>query len=754
MGADPEDHGDIAGRAIDANADHEGYFWVGRFTGLYRYHPVRQTVERFVHDPADPSSLSENTGLAVFVDRNGVVFVGTHAGLSVFAPWQIKFTTIRHVANDPRSLSWSNVRGFAEDGEGVIWVATMRGVNRAEASDRHFTRFGNRIFAGPDYGDDIVWAIAFDSSRGRERLWVGTNSRGALVATKGGRSSGAFEGTAIEVAEGCITHFTPDGHGGMWVGILGGGIARIDDNLRMTSLYRHDPSDPSSLSNDAALSSAVDSRGRLWVGTDDGLNLMVGPGRFTVFKNVPGRSNTPSSNNILSLYPAGDTLWFGTYAGLNCYNMAKDSFFVIDQRSGLPNDVVYAILPERDGNLWLSTNAGIVRYDPRSGDIRVFSKNDGLQSNEFNQRPALLSRKGFMYFGGVDGYNVFHPDSLTHNPHAPRVVLTEFRVMNRPLRPGRGETRLRSSPAEADTLFLSYRDAVLTFHFAAIDYANPAANRYAYRMVGFDEQWVQAGTRREVTYTNLDPGEYTFLVAASNNDGVWNHDALSIAVLIEPPFWKTAWFRAVMVLLFLSSGPIVYYRRVTKLKKDVAVQQEFSRRLIESQETERARIARELHDGLGQDLLVVKNRAVLGLKSARPESKEAVQLHEISETIMSAIKDVREIARNLRPYQLDSLGFSEAVSLFRVIQETTNNLVKHSGAKEAEFCIERKNGATEIRIRDRGKGFDVQRVRERRSGLGLTGIAERVRMMGGTYTLVSEPGKGTRHTIVLGEKSS
>jgi signal transduction histidine kinase len=296
-------------------------------------------------------------------------------------------------------------------------------------------------------------------------------------------------------------------------------------------------------------------------------------------------------------------------------------------------------------------------------------------------------------------------------------------------------------------------------------------------MKGFNKDWVYSGSERLATYTQLDPGEYTFRVKGSNGDGVWNEKGTSVKIVVTPPWWKTWWFRFPFLLACISAGSYLYNRRVSGLKKEKLVQQRFSHMLIESQEAERKRIARELHDGIGQSLLIIKNDAQSLLRSLTGESKQATdRLTELSSTASEAIDEIREITSDLRPFLIDKFGLAEAVrsfidrathvsdirfsttadsvdgcltkecemSAYRLIQESVNNIIKHSAATEASILLQRKDGHVLIVVRDNGKGFEVAEASSAgRRGFGLHSISERVRILNGTLTLDSAPGQGT-----------
>lgn len=760
--------------------DSSGMMWAGSFAGVLRIDVKSKTVEQFIHDPKNEKSLSENSARCIVVDKSGVVHIGTYLGVNTHAPWQIKFSSFRSEAGDSATLIWNNVRSFAEDVRGNIWIGTMRGLSRFNPSDQTFTRH----LLTDDPGENIFWALHWQPFReNKDILTAGLNGGGVKDVAVTYGSPPIVRHIRQRIGGKSVHTMLTDSAGLLWVGQMPDGIIVYDRSGKVVAELKSDSLHPNILPNNTVISLAEGVDGIIWAGTDNGL-VRIQKRTWTTkhYLHDPHSENSPSGNNILCLYHDGDgILWFGTYSGLNRFDPRTETFTHYTMRDGLPNDVIYAILPDKRRNLWLSTNKGIVRFNKNTGGIKSYTRSDGLQSNEFNQRAALVTRSGEMLFGGVNGFTMFHPDRIIDNRNIPSVVLTDVKVFNKSLHASVNETRLRKNISEAEEVRLEYSDAVVTFEFAALEYTNPDKNQYAYTLDGFNDDWMYSGTKREATFTNLDPGEYLFRVKASNNDGVWNEKGTSIRIFISPPWWATWWFRGIMVVMFLSIGPVIYFRRVSALKKDFTLQQEFSRRLIESQENERKRIAAELHDGLGQDLLVVKNRSFMALQQKKINLKVKEQLGHIQTTATEALTNVRRISRNLRPYHLEKMGLNEAVkfmidglkdttqtnfvldledipgsfskdqevNVFRIIQEAVNNIVKHSHATLAIIQTHREERKIVVTIRDNGRGFSKVKTESVKKGFGLSGIGERVRILEAVYSIDSTPGAGTTVTVEI-----
>ncbi|MGB5530286.1 MAG: triple tyrosine motif-containing protein, partial [Ignavibacteriaceae bacterium] len=438
--------------------------------------------------------------------------------------------------------------------------------------------------------------------------------------------------------------------------------------------------------------------------------------------------------------------------------------FSFSIKDGLPDNSIKSIVEDNNGNLWLGTGQGLSFFNTKNNTFTNFTTADGLPGSVFNFESAIKTDNKRILMGTTRGAIFFDPNEITMSAFIPTVVITNFFLFNNPVKAGK-DSPLKKSILLADSVILTYSQNVFSFEFAALDYNSPQSIQYAYIMEGFDKEWIYSGSGRLATYTNLDPGEYLFKVKATNADGIWNENAKSVSIIIKPPFWMTWWFRGILIFAFLSLGPIIYYRRVSQLKKEKTVQVEFSKQLIQSQEDERKRIASELHDSLGQDLLVIKNLALLN------KNKDD-QFEEISKTASLALDEVRRISYNLHPYQLDRLGLSKAISsmfgniegasktkfdlqvdnidnllskdkeinIFRIVQECVNNILKHSGASIATVTVQHIGNQIRIEIADNGKGFDYESAKEQSKGLGLKNLINRVSHLDGEidYSSTSE----------------
>ncbi len=753
--------------------DRAGDVWAGTWgSGLGRLDPATGEVTRYTHDPADIGSLGDDYVRSIYESPQGLLWVGTvSGGLSVRNPARERFHHVRHVDDDPTSLLTDYVRAFADEPDGTLWVGTRDGLSRLrDGRFEHFTADDGPGALSASY----VRALLSDHDG---RLWVGTAS-GLNRREPDGRFTRFLHNPDDAEAGDPNVHrvyaLLEARDGLLWVGTRDG--LHAFDRERETFVRRFGHGEGANALPDNEVIALVEGTdGVLWVGTTGGLaRVETATGRVTRYVHDPSDPYSLSDNRVFSLLPSEDGgVWAGTNSGLDRLDPATGHFRHVTERDGLPNELVYGILPDDAGCLWLSTNKGLARLDPADGTIRTYDASDGLQSNEFNQGAYYRARNGDLLFGGIGGFNRFDPAAIAANPHAPPVVLTEFRIFDRPATP------------PPDGIRLTHADNFFSFEFAALDFANPTRNQYAYKLEGFDDTWHYAGTRRYVSYTNLDGGRYTFRVRGSNNDGVWNEAGLAVPLTVVPPVWETWWFRLALALGVLGvgfAGAWAWQRgrmRILERSRDEIA--EAQRRLSEGREQERLHLARELHDGPVQDLYTAK----LQLSLAAEKLGLNGETRPVEEALGRVSASLRGICGELRPPALGPFGLAAALrshvralrtahpdlhfelelaadgqrlpedvrlALFRIAQEALSNAARHANACTVRVTFTVDAEETVLEVRDDGRGFRVpdRPLDGARGGaFGLLGMAERAEALGGRLDVESVPGQGATVRVAV-----
>ncbi len=695
--------------------------------------------------------------LCFFKDREGSVWLGTD-GRGLYRTRRQTITSY----SSAQGMEGTNVYAIRQDAAGDVWMGTWdTGVSRL--SGGKITNYSVR----DGLPSRSVMAI-FEDRAGE--LWVSGHhpSNGGLRVFRNGRF--VDPGLAILPDQSQVAVICEDRAGALWFGIQWG-LVRFANGQST----RYGPESGLVPTDVRAIVEGRD--GSLWIGGFGGLSRFDG----TQFTGWTERDGLPS-NSVRALYEDADgALWIGTYdGGLGRF---KDGRFArITTREGLFNNGAFQILEDDFGNFWMTSNRGLYRVskhelddvaDGRRATVTsvAYGESDGLPNTECNggiSPPGMKARDGTLWFPTQGGAAVVDPRAIEVNAQAPPVVIESF------LRDGAlvgFDEPVRISPGQA----------TVEIEYTALSFINSENLRFRYKLDGLDRDWVEAGTRRVAYYAHLPPGEYTFTVIAANRDGVWSSEGRSLRVVVLPPFYRTWWFLTTVALLAIGATVITWRYRSARWRRRQAAQEWFARRLIASQEGERKRIAAELHDSLGQNLLVIKNWAVLGLRQIADDDPARDQLAEISTTASLSIDEVRTIAYNLRPYQLDRIGLTRTIrelvdsasaasgiriiadlaqidglltkeaeiGIYRIVQESINNVIKHSGAAEARVSIEREGRSLRLTIEDDGNGFVVEPAGTRPRGFGLTGLDERARLLGGRLRIRSAPGAGTTIAMAL-----
>ena len=521
--------------------------------------------------------LSELAVNAIKQDPSGFIWIGTEDGLNRYDGY--RFLHFTHDPRDATSVPDNYITDMCFDGAGRQWIATDGGgVARRDSGSSVFVPLeaGAR---GPAGRDDLKHVrVAAADHEGR--IWIGTRRHGVTVVDASGVSHHYGKGPAAAqgMLDDSVLAFANSAGGAMWIASDGGGggLSQYEPETDSFRNYELDPSEAAGPQSGRVTAIAEDRLGRIWVGTDGEGIAIVTPGTATVLRlrHQPGEPRSISSDAIFALYidPAG-TAWIGTRgAGMDFTTSTVSSaaaavFNNLSERDGLPNNSIYGIVPDLKGNLWLSTNHGLARLEPHTRKVAVFSRNHGLQADEFNFGAHLRARDGRLLFGGANGYDIFDPDRLQTNPLPPPVSLTAITALGRSLYDPESYERLRR-------VHFTHTDDVVTFEFAALDFADPASNLFAYRLEGFDSAWNYAGSRATATYTHLPGGQYVLRVRAANGDGVWNPTGLQLAVAADPPPWKSRYTYTVYALALLAASAWLLRRRHFKIAQQAAHRRE------------------------------------------------------------------------------------------------------------------------------------------------------------------------------------
>jgi signal transduction histidine kinase/ligand-binding sensor domain-containing protein len=688
---------------------------------------------------------ARNSFTRSFRDRQGNIWIGGYEGLQL-----LKDDPLIDVLSKTDGLMSDNIYAVSEDPGGEIWFGSW------ETSIARYANGKVDTFA-------LNLVTAFTNLRsgrmvigGNGYLWTRNQDRFEELALEGFGKDPAGHRPVQE-----IRFVAEDRTGDLWIGGSQGLL-----RYRNGAPTRYSEAD--GLPAESLVAFLQTRSGDIWVGTTAGLARLDGD-RFTPFTKADGLGG----EFVRSLYEdRSGTLWIGTYdSGIIRY---KDGIFrTIDSSNGLFSDGVFCILEDDDGWFWINSNQGIYRVrvqdlnDVADGLASTvvsagYGIEDGLVNVEGNggKQPAgLRSSDGRLWFPTAGGLAVIDPKRVHRDETAPPVLIEEVKVDQQEVAPPNGE------------LVLAPGQTALEINYTGITFSNPDRLRFRYRLEGLEDNWTEAGTRRTAYFSHLPFGEYVFRVTAANRDGVWNETGAAISIVIDRPYFRTYWFYALVSTLAVLFLGLVYFTRLRQVRSIADARELYARQLLESQEHERSRLAMELHDSLGQSLVVIRNRALLGI--SRRSDGEAMfgQLQEISDASAAALQETREIAHTLHPYQIEALGLPTAllslidkldgssaikfevnidvkmpdvahnvgIAVYRIAQEWLTNVLKHASAEYVSISMRSEGDVLTLQIRDDGVGFDTNTVTK---SLGLNGIEERARMIGAMLEISSSPGSG------------
>lgn len=683
--------------------DERNLLWIGTDNGLNIYNPEKDQFKVLKYDPANPASISNDRIFSITQDAQRNIWIGTYGnGINLWDPTVQAFAHYKLDLKENTSLSNNSVWGMCKDSKNQIWIGTQGGLNLFDPDSESFTHYQHDPRDSRSLSHNSVTGLCFDN---QERFWVGTNWGGLnLMDTKTGKFRRFQHDPKAKNSIGTnrIQCIYQDRQDRVWIGTRDIGLNLLDTETWTFENFRNQLNNPYSISNNRVSCVFQDDEDRIWIGTSGGGLNSYNPKtkRFYHYMNDPDNPASISNNYVTRIFQdSKGRLWIGTYTGgLNLFDPSTASFKSWREKDGLSNDAIYGILEDDHGNLWLSTNKGISMFDPDTEKFKSFDKHDGLQDDEFNLLSFLKDDHGYMYFGGVNGFNVFHPDSLYENTYLPPVVITNFLLFNKTVSVS-DSTTLNKAPESIEQIALAHDDYIFAFEFSALNYRQAEKNKYAYKLEGFNENWIYTDYKdRKATYTNVPPGTYTFRVKASNDDGYWNETGASVKVIIKPPWWLTWWAKITWIVLFITILYAAYKLRVATLNKQ-------KKKLEETVESRTAEVVHQKNEieSQAEELKVINQKLVnLG------EFKEALTgmiVHDFKNSLngiisstegepnarkLKSIKNASRHVLNMALNMLDVQKFEQAeIMLDKACHEVADIIAE--SLDQVSFLMEQKS---------------------------------------------------------------
>ncbi len=577
-------------RIFDILINQEGQLWVGtEIGGLQLYQP--DTDDFFAYTKGlDDGSLKSNSIWEVFEDQSGRLWLGTNnQGVFVRDRDYSKFDRTTPARGQTQQLKFGTVSAFLPNENG-LWIGTDGGGISVYDSLTGMYSFFDKSAKGGGLGSDEVLSFFRDSDG---VIWTG-NWGGGLnrfdPATKSFQFYLNEENNPQSLGSNNVFAIREDRNGRLWCTTWGKGLSRLDKKSGTFTHIGYEQNNPDYLSSNLTYDLEIDQAGALWVATVLGLDkVIIEKDTFRVehFTNQEGDSTSLSSHNVNSiLIDSRQNIWVGTKYGLNIMAADQKGFQRFFKEDGLSDNDIKSVTEDDNGSFWIATGKGLTRMTRESDQwsFEIFDESDGILSREFFNNSGFKSSDGKILLGGLNGFNHFYPDLVVKDMNPPKVHFTDFKLFNRSIKPG-PETPLNSHINQTKKITLNHKQSIFTIDYLSIHFTHADKNQFAYIMDGFETDWNYVGTLKQATYTNLDPGVYTFKVKSANHDGFWGEER-SLLIEVMPPWWETPLFRLLIGFGVISVLLSIYYLRVSFLKRQRArLQSEVNRQTYELKAT-------------------------------------------------------------------------------------------------------------------------------------------------------------------------
>lgn len=692
--------------------DSQGNIWVGTGGGGFNYFNIQsEQFTQYRYQSNNPNSLSNNNVFRIVEDNQSNIWIGTVAGgLNYFNIKNESFTHYQNQTNNVNSLSHNNVFSIVENNQGELWVGIQAGgLNHFDPKNKQFTHYLHQEDNSNSLSSDIVSCVIEDR---HGNIWIGTNKGINHFDIKSKQFTHYRHQTdnPNSLSSDIVMSMIEDNNGDIWIG-TNKGVNHFNTISKQFTHYRHHNNDSNSLSKNNVLSIIEDSMGNLWFGTTGGLNhFNTKNEQFTHYRHQKNSTNSLSNDTVLSITEDSlGNILVGTFSGLNILDTKSKKFKTYNKLNGLPDNVIYSLEEDKQGYIWISTNQGLSRMDPKTEKFKSYNVSDGLQSNEFNIGASFKSKTGELFFGGINGLNRFTPENSKDDTKPPKVVITNMLLLNKSVpiattasQKTNSQTKdnettekntdfsLAQTIHETKSIILSHQDNIITFEFSALHFRNTRKNKFAYKLVGWDQEWVNTDYKnRRATYTNLPHGDYTFRVKASNSDGYWNEEGASLQIIVLPPPWKTWWAYTLYGLTLL----IIVFVYIRSQQRKLIFERQLNAQLeskVEERTKEKQHLIENVSHELKTPLTLIFNALETVSKSelSAENNKKMNNIKHNGQRLFHLVEQLLSLANNEKSSAKKSI-----VALSTICKQVINNFSTFASERKLTFVLDCKTNA-------------------------------------------------------------
>ncbi|WP_286232830.1 response regulator [Thalassotalea sediminis] len=802
---------------------HNGHnVWVGtNNSGLFKIDRDTSIVENFIANDKDPNSLGHNQITDITSDNHDGVWIGTYVlGVEKYDTSNEQFKHIEQNNAHKTTLSGNTITSFLELDDKNLLIGTYEsGLNLYNSDLKSYSHFTSDEKNQLSISSSGISALV---RHNQDSVWVGTIGGGLNLFNLQNKT---FERINITdnanstIGENTVLRILKGEGDFIWIGTWGGGLLKYNYALGTFKRFTHQPENQNSISDNSVWALTKDDAGYIWIGTQSGGLNKFDPETesFTHYGSQSENEYSISNNWVTSIYvESQDVLWIGTFSGLNKFEPKREVFTKYSTKHGLPSELIYGVLSDEQGYLWLSSNDGLSRFDPRTTSFKNYGVSDGLQGSEFNSLSYYKTESGELLFGGVNGFNRFFPSDIKDDTSLPNVVLTDFLVHNKHVEIQADKTNVTkkqkvnsasltipSDINELDRLILTYDEKLVSFEFAALHFAEPMNNQYAYKLEGYDEEWIYTDAKnRRATYTSLPSGDYTLHVKASNGDGYWNETGKSLNITVLPPIWRTWWAYTLYLILIVGTIGLILYRQNYQRLKEHAINVQL-KRADRLKDEFLANTSHELRTplngiiGLAESLIdgasgqlpesANKNLAMVVASGKRLSNLvndildfsklknhtlklnfSGVELHSLTDVVMTVstplIGDKNITLKNRVSSELPIVNADES-RLEQILYNLIGNAIKFTEEGEVTIDAEQIGNKVKISVQDTGIGIAADKLQvifnsfeqlkgnasrvQSGTGLGLAVTKQLVELHDGRIDVHSKLGKGSCFSVTL-----